>query len=81
MGKAVQYFTDEYLEHCKKMSVQQIMQFLDSYRLLSFEPGKLQRLNMRMPENTLIAFKEKAKREGVSYQQKIRELMTQWVVS
>lgn len=32
--RPVQYFTDEYLEQCKLMTPEQILQFLEEFRLL-----------------------------------------------
>lgn len=32
--RPVQYFTDEYLEQCKQMTPEQILQFLEEFRLL-----------------------------------------------
>lgn len=32
--RPVQYFTDEYLERCKQMTPEQILQFLEEFRLL-----------------------------------------------
>lgn len=34
MDKPVQYFTDEYLEHCKKLKPEHILRFLEEFRLL-----------------------------------------------
>jgi hypothetical protein len=34
MKKAVQYFTAEYLKECAKMTPDQIIDFLENYRLL-----------------------------------------------
>lgn len=34
MKKALQIFTPEYLEACKKMSPSEILQFLEDFRLL-----------------------------------------------
>ena len=81
MEKAVQYFSDEYLETCKEMSAEEIIEFLETYRQLHFDPGPLKQINLRLPENILIAFKAKAAREGMLYQHKIRELITEWAIS
>ena len=35
--KTVQHFTLEYLEQCKQMTPEQILQFLDDFRLLFAE--------------------------------------------
>lgn len=32
--RPVQYFTDEYLEQCKQMTPEQILQFLEDFRLM-----------------------------------------------
>ena len=79
MGKTVQYFTDEYLEDCKKLSTDQILRFLDDYSKLQVAPGKLVQINLRVPKNVLKAFKARALRENISYQKKIKELMVAWV--
>lgn len=80
MEKSVQYFSDQYLKECSKMSATQIIKFLDDYRKLYIDPGNLMQINLRIPKNILAAFKEKSKREGVQYQKKIRELITEWVI-
>ncbi|MDD2942095.1 MAG: hypothetical protein PHC51_03925 [bacterium] len=35
--KAVQYFSDEYLSYCSTLSVEQILVFLEEFRLLHAE--------------------------------------------
>jgi len=77
--RTVQFFSDEYLEQCKKMSTSEIIRFLEDFRALHFAPGELQQINVRIPRSVLKAFKAKSKREGVLYQRKLRELMTNWV--
>ncbi len=79
--RAVQHFSDEYLQECKKMSADQICQFLDDYKKLHFDIGKLKQINLRVPENILKAFQAKARLEGVQYQKKIRELITNWAIN
>lgn len=80
MKKTTQFFTDDYLAHCSKMSVDQILNFLEDYRNLQFDPGDLKQVNIRLPEKTLEVFRARAEREGVPYQQKIRELVTNWAL-
>ena len=80
MERPVQYFTEEYLEHCKTLSTAQILDFLESFRMLNASPGKLEQINIRVPSNTLKAFKIKSKSNGIQYQRKIKELMAEWVV-
>lgn len=80
MNKTVQYFDDAYLVDCRRMNTSQILRFLEDYRQLHNKPGNLVQINLRVPKNTLAAFKARAEREGVLYQRKLRELMTQWAL-
>ncbi len=81
--KAVQYFSDEYLEYCKTMSPQQILEFIENFRALHFGvqrlPSKSKLISIKVPENLLEVFKLKAKGESIPYQTKIKELMKEWV--
>jgi predicted DNA binding CopG/RHH family protein len=80
-NRVVQHFSDEYLEECRKMNADQICKFLDDYKKLHFDIGKLKQINLRVPENILKTFQAKARSEGVQYQKKIRELITDWAVN
>ena len=91
--KPVQYFTDEYLEYCQKLSPDQIMQFLEQVFKIYCESqarlspmqssiskvNKLKPISIRIPENLLSAFKTKSKLSGKPYQTKIKELMESWI--
>ena len=80
--RPVQYFTDEYLEHCQKMSPEQVLRFLDDYRKLqAARPCKSKLISMKVPEDLLFAFRNKAESCGVRYQTKIKELMRAWIDS
>ena len=79
--KAVQRFTDEYLESCRQMTPDQIIRFLDDFRRLhgsSPAPSKL--ISMKVPTDLLNAFKAKAALSNVRYQTQIKELMRAWVI-
>jgi len=81
-NRPVQLFTDEYLEQCKKMSTEQILRFLDDYRKLqAARPCKSKLISMKIPEDLLSAFRQKAEASGSRYQTKIKELMREWVES
>jgi predicted DNA binding CopG/RHH family protein len=80
--KAVQYISPEYLEHCKKMSTDEIAEFLESYRLLhqaSQVEEKSKLISIKMPEHLLRAFRGKCKLHGMKYQTQIKRLMLEWV--
>lgn len=82
--KTIQYFTPEYLENCKTMTPGQIVQFLEDFRQLcslnSPEAGKSKLISLKVPQNILSQFKNKAKLSGVAYQTQIKKLMQDWVL-
>lgn len=79
--KALQYFTPEYLQECKKLSYDQIAQFLEDFRLMHSEapksPSKL--ISIKIPEDLLSAFKTKASLHGIPYQTQMKILMKKWL--
>ena len=79
--KAVQYFTDEYLEHCRKLTPTQIAQFLEDYRLMLEDEGESKLISVRIPVRLLDAFKRRSAAEGVKYQAKIKDLMRGYLKS
>ena len=79
--KAVQKFSDEYLDSCRDMTPDQIIRFLDDFRRLhggSAGPSKL--ISIKVPEDLLAAFKAKATLAGMPYQTQIKALMKNWVL-
>jgi predicted DNA binding CopG/RHH family protein len=79
--KPVQYFSDEYLQQCQRMTPDQIIRFLDDFRQLH-GPGVRSRsklISIKVPENLLSAFKACATLIGVPYQTQIKALMNAWV--
>jgi predicted DNA binding CopG/RHH family protein len=82
MNRPVQYFTKEYLERCKELTPDQIIEFLENYRqLMASRPEKCQLISLRIEPSLLNAFKQKAKLEGFHYQTKIKQLMRDWIVN
>lgn len=79
--KAVQYFSDEYLEQCRQMTPGQILQFLDEFRQLhgADKRSRSKLISIKVPENLLGAFRTRAELEGVPYQTQIKVLMKEWV--
>lgn len=80
--KAIQYLSDEYLQACKKLSAKEILQFLENFRLIhgdKVSQGKSKLISIKIPENLLLAFKARAKLEGVPYQSLIKRLMIEWL--
>ena len=80
--KPVQYFSDEYLEHCRKMTPDQIVRFLDDFRKLQSAgpaaPSKL--ISLKVPEDLLRTFRARCELEGTKYQSQIKKLMSDWLL-
>lgn len=82
MKKTVQYFTAEYLERCASLTPDQIIEFLENYRILIAKvPEKCQLISLKIEPSLLNAFKQKANLEGTHYQTKMKQLMRDWIKS
>jgi predicted DNA binding CopG/RHH family protein len=81
MKKSLQLFSDESLERSKNLTPTEIAQFLEDFRNLhSLEnASKSILISLKVPENLLRAFRQKAEIEGVLYQTMIKRLMTGWL--
>lgn len=77
--RPVQYFSDEYLEQCKAMSADQIVEFLEAFRLMQQPVDKTKLISIKIPESLLKAFRGKCEIENVKYQTQIKALMKEWV--
>lgn len=78
--KAIQKFSLDYIERCREMSSDEIVRFLDDFRLIYGNASRRSRLiSMKVPEHLLAAFKAKARICNVPYQTQIKRLMTQWL--
>lgn len=80
MKKTLQFFSEEYLERCKGMTPDQIIEFLENYRMLFSKPAKKSQLiSLKIDPSLLRAFRDKAKLFGVPYQTQIKKLMMGWL--
>ena len=80
--RPVQIFDDEYLARCRAMTPDQIIKFLDDFRRLHGRtPAPSRLISIKVPQDLLDAFRQRAQLEGVAYQTKIKALMTEWLVS
>ena len=79
--KTVQKFTPEYLDSCRKMKPEQIVRFLEDFRILHGAPGgeKSKLISMKVPVPLLRAFRAKAQLSGIPYQTQIKKLMIAWL--
>lgn len=77
--KPVQYFSDQYLEQCKSMSAEHIVEFLDAFRLMQQPAAKTKLISIKIPEPLLKAFRSKCELENLKYQTQIKTLMKEWI--
>jgi len=80
--KAIQKFSDEYLELCKTMTPAHIVKFLEDFRTIhgrGDERGKSQLISMKVPKPMLSAFKTRCRLLGIPYQTQIKKLMNDWL--
>lgn len=77
--KAIQYFSDGYLEQCQQASADDILTFLENFRLLQQPAQKSKLISLKVPEPLLRSFRAKCEIENSKYQTQIKVLMTQWL--
>lgn len=81
-NKPVQYFNAEYVERCRGLTPDQIMEFIEDFqKMMAHVPEKCQAISLKIEPSLLKAFKFKAKLAGVRYQTQIKKLMKEWVES
>lgn len=79
--RTLQRFSDEYLERCREMSPDQILQFLEDFRRLhGSKPAPSKLISLKVPRDLLSAFRAKAALTATPYQTQIKRLMRDWVV-
>lgn len=85
MKKAVQEFSDEQLRYARALTPEQVVRFLEDFRLLhagrALAQGKSIQINVRVPQALLRVFRARADALGVPYQAQIKRLMEQWIAS
>jgi uncharacterized protein (DUF4415 family) len=81
MKRALQKFSKEYLDQCKEMKPEEIVRFVEDFRILygQSKPSKSKLISIKIPEDLLEAFRTKANLSGVPYQTQIKNLMAQWL--
>lgn len=79
--RPVQSFTDDYLERCRGMTADQVIRFLEDFRQLhARRPSRSKLISLKVPEDLLEAFRQRAELAGVPYQAQIKRLMRAWVL-
>jgi len=78
--RPVQYFSPEYLESCRAMSPDQIVQFLEDFRKMQIPRDKSRLISIKIPESLLQTFRTKCELENKKYQTQIKKLMAAWLM-
>ncbi len=81
--RPVQTFSEEYLDHCKTMTPDQIARFLEDFRTLHSERTQTQKsilISMKVPPDLLQTFKAKCQLANTPYQTQIKKLMKDWLL-
>ena len=79
--KGIQYFSDEYLEMCKKTTIKQRLQFLEDFRKLQEKKSPSKLISLKVREDLLQAFKNQCELKEVKYQTQIKKLMEDWLLN
>ena len=85
-NRPVQYFTEEYIAQCKKMSLEEIVDkiseqqdfFWQMHLSKNFNESVL--ISLKIPKNLLKQFRKKCEVSGVKYQSQIKSLMIDWML-
>jgi len=78
--KPIQYFNKEYVERCRNLTPEQILEFLEDFRtMMAATSEKCKLISMKIEPSLLKAFKYKSELSGVPYQTQIKKLMKNWV--
>ena len=77
--RPVQFFTPEYLEQVRDATPEQVLEFLEDFRLMqaAHQPSRL--ISLKVPQALLDAFRARCELQGVRYQTQIKTLMRDWL--
>ena len=81
-AKPIQTFSKKYLEHCRRMTPEQIIQFLEEFRVIhtgQAQSEKLKLISIKIPPSLLDPFKTQCELRGTRYQTQIKKLMADWL--
>lgn len=80
MSKPIQYYSKEYVERCRGLTPDQILEFLEDYqKVVAAVPEKCQLISLKIEPSMLRALKFKSKLNGVPYQTQIKKLIKEWL--
>jgi len=79
--KTIQFFSDNYLAQCEQLSTEQIVRYLEDFRIVNRPLKKpvSKLISIKIETDLLEAFKTKARLDGVPYQSRIKTIMRDWL--
>jgi len=79
--KTIQFFSDDYLARCKQLSADQIVKYLEDFRLVNkpFKKTESKLISIKIETDLLETFKTKALLDGDPYQSRIKTIMRTWL--
>jgi len=79
--KTIQFFSDNYLAQCEQLSAEQIVSYLEDFRIVNMPLKKpvSKLISIKIETDLLETFKTKARLDGVPYQSRIKEIMRDWL--
>jgi uncharacterized protein (DUF4415 family) len=79
--KTIQFFSDNYLAQCEQLSAEQIVKYLEDFRIVNRPLKKpvCKLISIKIETDLLQAFKTKAHLDGVPYQSRIKAIMRDWL--
>lgn len=77
--KAIQRFSDAYLDECRRLPADEVARFLEDFRLMHGSKSRSRLISLKVPEPLLRAFRSRCEAAGVRYQTRIKQLMMEWL--
>ncbi len=77
--KTLQLFSDEYLEQCREATPEQILEYLENFRLMNSTQAPSKLISIKVPQPLLDSFRHRCELEGMRYQSQIKVLMKNWL--
>lgn len=85
-NRPVQYFSEEYLAECQKMSLQEIIYKISDQQDLFWKmhaeknEDESTLISLKVPKKLLTHFRKKCEQQDFKYQTQIKNLMISWVL-
>lgn len=76
---ALQLFSDKYLEQSRQATPEQVLEYLESFRLMNSKKTTSKLISIKIPQPLLDSFRQRCEFEGIRYQSQIKVLMTHWL--